>query len=53
MCICKEESLLPVEADTFDINVTVKHVQSIGYPVEMSPAQKNTGNAKPVSDKLV
>lgn len=40
---CKEESFLPVEADTFGINRTVKHMQSIGYPMEMSPAQKNTG----------
>lgn len=42
-CICKEECFLPVEPDTFKLNITVKHMQSIGYPVEMSPAQENTG----------
>lgn len=41
--ICKEESFLPVEPDTFKLNITVKHMQSIGYPVEMFPAQENTG----------
>jgi len=41
--IYKAQSFSPVESDTFKINITVKHTQNIGHPMQMPPAQKNTG----------